>query len=139
MSSRKIRRSRKKNNYVVPVIIIFTAVTFSALAAAVWQLVTPQPPEVEPLELDPSVLSQFDEDAIAVAVSSAKPESSSSDEPEKNRKLNPSRRAKRLPKPLSLRKANLSPQGRYPVPLPKANALPAAILMTLSLSETLSL
>jgi len=52
--------------------MICIAVIFSALAAAVWQMVDPKPEKLEPLELHPSVINQFEPDAIAVDVVAAK-------------------------------------------------------------------
>ena len=71
MSDNRIRRSRKAN-YILPLIMICIAVIFSALAAAVWQMVDPKPEKLEPLELHPSVINQFEPDAIAVDVVAAK-------------------------------------------------------------------
>lgn len=78
MSNQKIHRRHKKNNVAVPIMILFIAVTFSALAAAVWQLSSPKAQTAAPLELDPSVISQFSSDAVAVSVAS-KPAASSSE------------------------------------------------------------
>jgi len=71
VSDNRIRRSRKAN-YILPLIMICIAVIFSALAAAVWQMVDPKPEKLEPLELHPSVINQFEPDAIAVDVVAAK-------------------------------------------------------------------
>ena len=72
MSDNKIRRSQRGNSFVLPLIILCIAVIFSALAAAVWQMATPEPEPLKPLELHPSVLNQFEPDKIAVPVVAAK-------------------------------------------------------------------
>ncbi len=56
----------------MPLIILCIAAVFSALAAAVWQLATPKPEPLEPLELHPSVIAQFESDNIAVPVVASK-------------------------------------------------------------------
>lgn len=73
------RRQRKKTSVVVPIMIFFIAITFSALAAAVWQLSSPTVQTLAPLDLDPSIVEQFEPDNIAVAVTAS---SSPKKEPE---------------------------------------------------------
>lgn len=68
MDNQSYRRQRKKKSAVFPIMIIFIAITFSALAAAVWQLSSPTVQTLAPLELDPSVVEQFEPENIAVAI-----------------------------------------------------------------------
>jgi len=71
VSDNRIHRTKKKNKFLSGLITVCFAVIFSALAAAIWQLATPEPEVLAPIEIDPSVLSQFDKDSIAVAVKEA--------------------------------------------------------------------
>lgn len=82
MSDNRIHRTKKKSKFLVGLITVCSAVIFSALAAAIWQLATPEPEVLPPIELDPSVLSQFDEDNIAVAAKAAPIKVTASSEPE---------------------------------------------------------
>ncbi len=68
MDNQSYRRPRKKKSAVFPIMIIFIAITFSALAAAVWQLSSPTVQTLAPLDLDPSVVEQFEPENIAVAI-----------------------------------------------------------------------
>ena len=71
MSDNRIHRTRKKNKFLTGLVTVCSAVVFSALAAALWQFASPEPEVLSPIELDPSIISQFDEDSIAVAVKAA--------------------------------------------------------------------
>lgn len=81
------RKRRKKNSAVVPIMIIFIAITFSALAAAVWQLSSPTVKTLAPLDLDPSIVNQFEPENIAVAVTKQPEKSESALEPEQEQEL----------------------------------------------------
>ena len=72
MSDNKIRRSRSSSSFIAPLIIICIAVIFSALAAALWQMATPKPEPIKPLELHPAVINQFEPENIAVPVVASK-------------------------------------------------------------------
>ena len=80
VDNQNYRRQRKKTSIVVPIMIIFIAITFSALAAAVWQLSSPTVQTLAPLDLDPSIVNQFEPENIAVAVKN--PPAKSEPEPE---------------------------------------------------------
>lgn len=78
MSSKKIQRSKRKKSAVVPLIIVSSAVAFSALLAGVWQLNSPKIEVLSPLVLDPSVTGQYSSAASSQDVSSTgRPDSSS--------------------------------------------------------------
>lgn len=78
MSSKKIQRSKRKKSAVVPLIIVSSAVAFSALLAGVWQLNSPKIEVLSPLVLDPSVTGQYSSAASSQVVSSTgQPDSSS--------------------------------------------------------------
>ena len=59
MSSKKIRRTRRQKSAVVPLIIVSSAVVFSALLAGIWQLNSPKIEVLSPLVFDPSVTGEY--------------------------------------------------------------------------------
>lgn len=77
MSSNKVWRSKRKKSAVVPLIIVSSAVVFSALLAGIWQLNSPKIEVLSPLVLDPSVTGQVSSVASSEAPSSASPSASS--------------------------------------------------------------
>lgn len=83
MSSRKILRSKRKKSSIVPIIVIIcSAVTFSAILAGVWQLNSPKIEVLSPLELDPSVTSQFSSsNKVDIISSSSSTESTNNSDP----------------------------------------------------------
>lgn len=78
MSSNKVRRSKRKKSAVVPLIIVSSAVVFSAFLAGIWQLNSPKIEVLSPLVLDPSVTGQVSSAATSEApLSSSSPPASS--------------------------------------------------------------
>ncbi|WMJ84558.1 GDSL-type esterase/lipase family protein [Oscillospiraceae bacterium LTW-04] len=77
MSSKKIRRSKRKKSAVVPLIIVSSAVAFSALLAGIWQLNSPKIEVLSPLVLDPSITGQYSSVSSEAGSSSGQPTSSS--------------------------------------------------------------
>ena len=82
MSDNRIHRTKKKNKFLAGLITVCSAVIFSSLAAAIWQLATPEPEVLAPIEIDSSILSQFDEENIAVAVKASEAKVIAIPEPE---------------------------------------------------------
>ncbi|MEA5134616.1 MAG: GDSL-type esterase/lipase family protein [Candidatus Fimivivens sp.] len=78
MSSKKIQRSRRKKSAVVPLIIVSSAVAFSALLAGIWQLNSPKIEVLSPLVLDPSITGQYSSTASSQVISSTEQPVSSS-------------------------------------------------------------
>lgn len=76
VSSKRIRRARRKKSVTVPLIIISSAVVFSALLAGIWQLNSPKVEVLSPLVLDPSVTNQYSSAASSGAAASSAPSSS---------------------------------------------------------------
>lgn len=77
MNSNKIRRSKRKKSAVVPLIIVSSAVAFSALLAGIWQLNSPKIEVLSPLVLDPSVTGQYSSVASSEAESPSEQNASS--------------------------------------------------------------
>ncbi len=82
MNNNKILRSKRKKSAVVPLIIVSSAVAFSALLAGIWQLNSPKIEVLSPLALDPSVTGQYSSSTASSSselnTSSGSPSSTSS-------------------------------------------------------------